>query len=239
MVKNLGGNKSKKQARKVVSATTITQNVRYTAEPGELYAIIEKIHGGKSCQVMCEDGVSRRCIIRRNFSNSRKGDKAIAPGTWLMVGLYDWEKRANGAQTCDILEVYSSGEKEKLKQTVNAHTLKFITVVSNAFEGNINGNEFIFSETLANIDQENSADIDISSDDDGVVIANEVANDDDSYSEYEDYDDAIDSDNEMLVMRRRDKIKPVAVQPTTKALPVVRESISDVLNMQAINVDDI
>ena len=77
---------------------------------------------------------------------SRKGDNAIAVGTWAMVGLYDWEKRSDGSQTCDILEVYSTGEKEKLKQTVSAVTLKHIIAINRTFEGN---NEIIFSDTLA------------------------------------------------------------------------------------------
>jgi hypothetical protein len=157
MVKNAGGNKAKKQARKTgggLAATTTTQNVRYVAEPGEVYAVITTIFGGKTCQVMCDDGVSRRCTIRRKFMSARRGDNALAPGTWIMAGLYDWEKRADGKQTCDILEVYSPGEKEKLKQTVSAKTLKHIMVVNNAFDGNTNGSEFVFSETLASIDGE-------------------------------------------------------------------------------------
>jgi hypothetical protein len=151
MVKNTGGNKSKKQARKTVGAPTTTQNVRYVKEVGEMYAVITKIYGGKTCQVMCDDGVSRRCTIRRKFMMSRRGDNALALGTWLMAGLYDWEKRADGSQTCDILEVYSAGEREKLKQTVNAKILKHIMTVNNVLDDNKNGSEFVFSDTLADI----------------------------------------------------------------------------------------
>jgi len=154
MVKNAGGNKSKKQARKTVGAPTVTQNVRYVKEEGEMYAIITKIYGGKTCQVMCDDGISRRCTIRRKFMMSRRGDNALAVGSWLMAGLYDWEKRADGSQTCDILEVYSAGERDKLKQTINAKFLKHIMAVNNTLEDNKNGNEFIFSDTLADIANE-------------------------------------------------------------------------------------
>jgi len=151
MVKNSGGNKSKKQARKSVALPQATQNVRYVAETGEMYAVITNIYGGKTCQVMCDDGVSRRCTIRRKFMMARRGDNAIAAGTWIMAGLYDWEKRADGTQTCDMLEVYSAGERDKLKQTVNANVLKHVIEANNAFDGNKNGNEFLFSETLADI----------------------------------------------------------------------------------------
>ena len=150
MVKNnTGGNKSKKQARKGVALPTAVQNVRYVSETGEMYAVITTIFGGKNCQVMCDDGISRRCTIRRKFMMSRRGDNMIAAGTWVMVGLYDWEKRSDGTQTCDIIEVYSPGEKEKLKQTVNAKLLHHIITASNVFDGNKNGNEFLFSNTLA------------------------------------------------------------------------------------------
>lgn len=151
MVKNSGGNKAKKQARKGVVVSTALQNVRYVSEVGEMYAIITTIFGGKNCQVMCDDGISRRCTIRRKFMMSRRGDNMIAVGTWVMVGLYDWEKRSDGSQTCDIIEVYSPGEKEKLKQTVNAKLLHHIIIANNAFDGNKNGNELLVSNTLGEI----------------------------------------------------------------------------------------
>jgi hypothetical protein len=213
MVKNAGGNKSKKQARKTVSGlNTPTQNVRYTAEPGEIYAVIETIYGGKTCQVMCEDGVSRRCTIRRKFASARRGDNAIAPGTWIMAGLYDWEKRSDGTQNCDMLEVYSSGEREKLKQTVNAKTLKHIITVNNTFEGNANGTEFIFSETLANIDDER-------------------ADSEESGQENDRLEEA-DTDKEILLAAER-------LYPAKNPVLVVRETVSEVMDMMRINVEDI
>jgi len=212
MVKNAGGNKSKKQARKTVSGlNTTTQNVRYTAEPGEIYAVIEKIYGGKTCQIMCEDGVSRRCTIRRKFTSARRGDNAIAPGTWIMAGLYDWEKRADGTQNCDMLEIYSSGEREKLKQTVNAKTLKHIIMVNNTFEGNSNGTEFIFSETLADIDDERA---------------------DGEGEESGDQPEEADADKDILLAAER-------LYPVKTPVLVVRETGSEVMDMMRINVDDI
>jgi hypothetical protein len=160
MVKNSGGNKSKKQARKTVGIPTATQNVRYVKEEGEMYAVITKIYGGKTCQVMCDDGVSRRCTIRKKFMMSRRGDNALSVGSWIMAGLYDWEKRSDGSQTCDILEVYSTGEREKLKQTVNAKILKHIVFVNNVLDDNKNGSEFVFSESLAAIADEEHDDDD-------------------------------------------------------------------------------
>jgi len=176
MVKNSGGNKSKKQARKSAFVQpNASQNIRYVIEDGEMYAIITKIYGGKTCQVMCQDGISRRCTIRKKFTMARRTSNMISLGSWLMVGLYDWEKRSDGTNTCDILEIYSPSEKEKLKQTVNSKLLKYINEVSNEFDGIKEGSELLFSETLANID--------INNNDDG--------DDDDDHDDDRDDDDAI------------------------------------------------
>jgi hypothetical protein len=193
MVKNSGGNKSKKQARKGVSGAAPSQNVRYIADTGEMYAVITNIYGGKTCQVMCHDGVSRRCTIRKKFMMARRGENMLATGTWLMVGLYDWEKRADGSQTCDILEVYSSGEREKLKQTINSKLLKPLMVVNNAMDGNKNGHEVLFSDTL------------VAAEGDGGDEDDDEADDDD--------DEADDDDDE------KEKKKPII---PLKDLPVVR-----------------
>jgi initiation factor 1A len=167
MVKNSGGNKAKKQARKSSFVQTATQNVRYVKEEGEMYAIVSKIYGGKNCQVMCDDGISRRCTIRRKFTTAKVGSNMIAIGTWLLVGLYDWEVRSDRTQTCDVLEIYSQNEKEKLKQTVSESKLKYIIEVSNNFDGVIkNASEFVFSDTLAEINEDDDGDDDDDDEDD-------------------------------------------------------------------------
>jgi initiation factor 1A len=115
MVKNAtGGNKSKKQARSSSSAPQ--QNIRKAKEEGEIYAAVTKIFGGPNCQVMCNDGISRSCIIRNKFKTRGKRDNSITVGSWILVGIRDWEVRSNGTQKCDLLEVYSHSEKDKLKQ---------------------------------------------------------------------------------------------------------------------------
>ena len=46
----------------------------------------------------------------------------INNGSWILVGLREWEldKKSDGKkmQNCDLLEVYDSSEKEKLKNSV-------------------------------------------------------------------------------------------------------------------------
>lgn len=221
MVKNSGGNKSKKQARKSVALPQATQNVRYVAETGEMYAVITNIYGGKTCQVMCDDGVSRRCTIRRKFMMARRGDNAIAAGTWIMAGLYDWEKRADGTQTCDMLEVYSAGERDKLKQTVNANLLKHVIEANNAFDGNKNGNEFLFSETLADI---------VAEKEDLVSTDSE---------EEEDACETDASDAEACETDKNVNIQNVKEQSVVKKQSVKVQSVKEQTDWMNINVDDI
>lgn len=115
MVKNnTGGNKAKQKGRKFSAPVNNTAAVRKAKEADEMYAVVSKVLGGRYCQVLCLDGVSRRCTIRKKFTARRTGDNQIATGVWILVGLYDW---ASAALTCDLLEIYSAAEKEKLRQS--------------------------------------------------------------------------------------------------------------------------
>jgi initiation factor 1A len=113
--KNAGGNKAKKQGRKHTGGGG-PRGVRFIEEEGEIYACVTKLYGGGVCGVMCADGVERMCVIRKKFRGRGKRDNNIAGGVWVLVGIRDWEVRAVGkAQKCDLLEVYSQADKDKLK----------------------------------------------------------------------------------------------------------------------------
>jgi translation initiation factor 1A len=119
MVKNAGGNKSKRQGRKF-SAPPPKRNLRLIWEEGEQYAVVTKLFGGANCQVMCMDGIERLCIIRNKFRGRHKRDNQIGVNTWVLVGVRDWEARAaDKTPRSDLLEVYSLIEKEKLKDLVS------------------------------------------------------------------------------------------------------------------------
>ena len=179
-----------------------------------MYAIITKIFGGKNCQVMCHDGVSRRCTIRRKFTMARRGVNMIGLGTWLMIGLYDWEKRSDENQTCDLLEVYSPGEKEKLKQTVSAKMLHHIIEVTNEFDGLKTSNEFLFSDTLVDAGAGSGSGLD----------------DDDS-------DDAANNDNDANDANDANDTVPI---PVPVPVPVSKkESLMAHNDWMKIEVDDI
>ena len=118
MVKNSsGGNKSKKQARSSGAVNTQQQNVRKALEEGEIYAVVTKINGGNNCQVMCNDGIVRCCFIRNKFKTFGKRENTVSVGIWILAGIRLWESRTSGIQKCDLLEVYSHTEKDRLKQT--------------------------------------------------------------------------------------------------------------------------
>ena len=112
MVKNNGGNKAKKFASK--SFNVPQKATRFATETGELYAIVNRIMGGNMCDVLCIDGAIRNCIIRGKFSGKKKRDNILARGKWVLVGLREWEVTVKDKQKCDLLEVYTDVDKEKL-----------------------------------------------------------------------------------------------------------------------------
>ena len=118
MVKNsTGGNKSKKQARKTaVQFHQPAKEIRKAKEAGEIYAVVSKMFGGKECEVMCLDGKSRRCVMRSKFTFRGKAENNLSVGVMILVGVRDWEVRHTGNEKCDLLEVYSNSEKDRLKQ---------------------------------------------------------------------------------------------------------------------------
>ena len=158
MVKNTGGNKSKKVARKNVGGGSMssTQDVRRVADPCEMYAAVLKIYSSRRCDVMGSDGKTYQCTVRGKFLKSKRGsNSALVPGVWIIIGFYDWEVRSDGAKTCDLLEIYSPMEKDKLKQ-LEAHNL---TAIMNVGELEGSANELTFSKFKEQEDEmESSAD---------------------------------------------------------------------------------
>ena len=71
-----------------------------------------RLYGGANCEVICEDGHKRLCIIRNKFRGRGKRDNFIGPGVWVLVGLREWEARTGDKQEkCDLLCVYREDEK--------------------------------------------------------------------------------------------------------------------------------
>ena len=128
MVRNEGGgNKMKHMARKHVNGSSQQANkfLRVSECKEELYAYVMRILGNSMCLVKCFDGYERLCHIRGKFTGRSKRENALAQGTWVLVGLRQWDadkefaskasKTGRSIQKCDLLEIYSSTEREKLR----------------------------------------------------------------------------------------------------------------------------
>ena len=144
MVKNLGGNKSKKLGRKYINIPT-QKAVRLSKQEDEKYAVVTKLYGGANCEVLCEDNVSRMCVIRNKFRGRSKRDNWLSIGVWVLIGLRSWETVTdNKIEKCDLVSVYNSGDFEKVKNSVDKpwNTIK-VEVGNHTIEKN-DSDEFIF-----------------------------------------------------------------------------------------------
>ena len=119
MVKNAtGGNKAKGFARKNFAKKD--SPLRVSEDELELYAQVIKVHGGSMCQVSTLDGTNLLCHIRGKFRGRGKRDNFIGNGTWLLVGLRNWEKEPAPGKlsNCDVIEVYNDADKIRLKNNI-------------------------------------------------------------------------------------------------------------------------
>jgi hypothetical protein len=164
MVKNAGGgNKSKKQARKNVApgmgGGANTLGVRRVVDPAEMYAAVTKIYSSKRCDVIGTDGLTRACNVRGKFLKKRRGGGDIlAVGAWIMIGFYDWEVRSDGARSCDLLEIYNSIERDKLKQIETPQALGAIINIGDGASGDCTFSNFTQGPAKANDEDDDDDD---------------------------------------------------------------------------------
>ena len=114
-------------ARKHVNGSSQQANkfLRVSLCKDEVYAYIMRLLGNSMCMVKCVDGYERLCHIRGKFTGRSKRENALSQGTWVLVGLRQWDaekefaskisKTDKKVQKCDLLEIYSSSEREKLR----------------------------------------------------------------------------------------------------------------------------
>lgn len=123
MVKNThGGNRHKAFARKHTGGSE-SSRIRTSVEEGELYAIVTKMLGNNMFHCHCIDNVVRLGHIRGKFSGRRKSGHMLSSGTWVLVGLREWDiskTTSNSGKVklpeCDLLEVYDEASKERLME---------------------------------------------------------------------------------------------------------------------------
>jgi translation initiation factor IF-1 len=122
--KNLhGGAGHKKFARKHTSSGSSSNSfIRTSQDPNEIYAIATKMLGNNMFHCHCIDNQVRLCHIRGRFGGRNKRDNVISAGTWILIGLREWENvttttsSSKKLQQCDLLEIYSGITKERLKE---------------------------------------------------------------------------------------------------------------------------
>lgn len=149
MVKNtFGGNKSKGFARKTMNPKS-NNRTRTSEDEGEIYAIATKMLGNNMLHCHCIDNVVRLCHIRGKFTGRGKRDNIINAGTWLLIGIREWDsgqQTSQKLQQCDLLEVYKDTDILRLKDTVNANwSILTNNDVKNDVSGNQNDNTFDFA----------------------------------------------------------------------------------------------
>ena len=163
VINDKGGCKGKKVARKHL--TKGKNELRLSHSSNEKYAIVKRLLGN-TCDVVCDDGKERRCIIRGKFTGRNKRDNMIDSGTFILVGLREWvnEDMTGGGsggsggsgggvgggnknvKFCDLLEVYNLSERDILRRTHG--------VFDNLKDESINGKyDDYSSSSVAFIDQ--------------------------------------------------------------------------------------
>jgi len=151
MVKNVsGGNKSKGFARKNFAKKE--SGLRVSEDEAEVYAQVTKVLGGAACHVIDLEGHQMLCHIRGKFRGRGKRDNFIGNGTWLLVGMREWEKEAAAGKllNCDVIEVYNEADKIRLKNNITSiNWSTFVTNDTKTFSSSsdaIGEGEFVFAD---------------------------------------------------------------------------------------------
>jgi initiation factor 1A len=170
MVKNTkGGSGHKSQARKYEATKQSNFKTRFAEDEYEYYAQVVATLGNGMCHVMCMDGKKRLCIIRGKFRGRGKRDNIVSNGKWVLVGGRDFEPERAGTgsnkgdilEKCDLLEVYSDLDKERLKSIggfndfiSRDHTFANVAVSSD-IEFSENANEEEYNQMIEKIQGSN------------------------------------------------------------------------------------
>lgn len=124
MVKNTqGGSSHKKFGRKFTTGAK-NNKLRLSEDEGEIYSIVTKMLGNGMFHCLGIDEKQRLGHIRGKFSGRGKRDNMVDVGKWVLIGLREWDINSSRGekdklQKCDLLEVYSDSDKDRLKESVS------------------------------------------------------------------------------------------------------------------------
>jgi translation initiation factor IF-1 len=190
VINEKGGCKGKKVARKHL--TKGKNELRLSHSSNEKYAIVKKLLGN-TCDVICDDGKERRCMIRGKFTGRNKRDNIIDSGAYILVGLREWVNEdscmnggGGGGQKnvnyCDLLEVYNSSERDILRRThgvfQNFKDESIIAKYENDYGSSnvafVDQNTLKYEEMVKKIEKKRSGDASGSDDDDALNEQNVI-----------------------------------------------------------------
>ena len=131
-----GGSGHKSLASKDCNTAKANAKTRLSVDEYELYGQVKSMTGNGMFIVFCQDSKFRLCIIRGKFKGKGKRDNIIVAGSWVLVGLREFEtehevgiidpgtligkqKEKNKLDKCDLLELYSEKDKNYLKSEIN------------------------------------------------------------------------------------------------------------------------
>jgi initiation factor 1A len=262
MVRNEGGgNKMKHLARKHVNGSSQQQNkfLRVSQSKEEIYAYIVRLLGNSMCLVKCLDGYERLCHIRGKFTGRSKRENALSQGTWVLIGLRQWDAEKEFAskvsktdkkiQKCDLLEIYSASEREKLRVQEKIFQ-DLITEGNNSDGGGAGGNgsnsddEFKAKGNIEFKDQKTLEYQEIVAQGGKLSKLAATSSYQDIYSQISDSDDD-DSDDDTSAQHQDDKISPEVVVDTITAAAATHDhhrrthQQQHQQQLEEVNIDDI
>jgi initiation factor 1A len=258
MVRNEGGgNKMKHLARKHVNGSSQQQNkfLRVSQSKEEIYAYIVRLLGNSMCLVKCLDGYERLCHIRGKFTGRSKRENALSQGTWVLIGLRQWDAEKEFAskvsktdkkiQKCDLLEIYSASEREKLRVQEKIFQ-DLITEGNNSDGGGAGGNgsnsddEFKAKGNIEFKDQKTLEYQEIVAQGGKLSKLAATSSYQDIYSQISDSDDD-DSDDDTSAQHQDDKISPEVVVDTSTAAAATHDHHrrTHQQQLEEVNIDDI
>lgn len=225
MVKNSnGGNRHKKVARKHYNAMKAPSRTRLAnpKEPCEMYASVITMYG-QNCDVICNDGIKRTCVIRKKFKGRNKRNNIITTDTKVLVGLREWEKIAEGKkQKCDLLEVYEKKQHHDLMSDPNCNWDKLLSDLEKRGK-NINDDTYEFHDNIENVDNNENID-------NNIIISNknsDSVSDSDSDSEsfnHNEYDDL----NSKFETNKNNIIESNKIKKKNSVLDDINDCVYDV-----------
>jgi hypothetical protein len=154
MVKNtFGGCKAKSFARKNLSISSST--FISPSSPFECVGCVHKLLGNGRCivKIIHPSITEIQCVIRNKFRGRSKRNNLITIGSFVLIGLYDWE--APNFKGSDLLHVYSDEDISILRNSFNMNS---IMVASFEVSSSLVDSNIIFSSTEPSTDISNKDD---------------------------------------------------------------------------------